>query len=211
MNFRIAISILVALMLALTSVSSYAGQGQGGGGAPADRAQQVDRDRTYDRDRMQDRDRIDVPDQKRDRDRDQDKVHDPDQDQARDRDRIHVQDPLSLKAKDIYGSDLMTEGELNQYRKQLKKANSVQAREQFQAQHEEKMQQRAMQQGQDLVPPGQGPIYGGEFMSVQERNQYREQLRFLDSDAERQQFQAQHREQMKMRADALNLEVEEAE
>lgn len=211
MNFRIAISIFVASMLVLTAVSSYAAQGRGSGGASADRAQQVDRDRTYDRDRMQDRDRIDTPDQDRDRDRDRDKSQDPDQDQVRDRDRIHVQDPLSLQDKDIYGSALMTEGELNQYRMQLKNANSVQAREQIQAQHEEKMQQRAMQQGQDLVPPGQGPIYGGEFMSVQERNQYREQLRLIDSDAERLQFQAQHREQMNARARALNLEVEDAE
>jgi hypothetical protein len=210
MNFRTAISILVALMLALTSVSSFAGQGKGGD-ASADRAQQVDRDRTYDRDRIQDRDRIDVPDQDRDRTRDRDKIHDPDQDQVRDRDRIHTQDPLSLEDKYIYGNELMTEGELNQYRKQLKKASTVQAREQFQAQHEEKMQQRAMQQGQDLVPPGQGPIYGGKFMSVQERNQYREQLRLLDSDAERQQFQAQHREQMNTRARELDLEIEEAE
>jgi len=199
----------VASMLALTAVSSYAAQGRGSGGASADRAQQVDRDRSYDRDRIRDRDRIDIPDQDRDRDRDRDKIQD--QDQVRDRDRIHLQDPLSLQDKDIYGSALMTEGELNQYRMQLKNANSVQAREQFQAQHEEKMKQRALQQGQDLVPPGHGPIYGGEFMSVQERNQYREQLRLLDSDAERLQFQAQHREQMDTRARALGLEVEEAE
>ncbi len=48
-------------------------------------------------------------------------------------------------------------------------------------------------------------------MSVQERNEYREQLRLIDSDKEREQFQAQHRDQVNQRAAALGLEVEEAE
>lgn len=68
-----------------------------------------------------------------------------------------------------------------------------------------------MKQGKDIVPPGQGPIYGGELMSVEERNQYREQLQQMDSDQERTQFQAQHREKMEARAKALEREVEEAE
>ena len=105
----------------------------------------------------------------------------------------------------------MTAGECDQYREQLGSLSSQAAREQYQAQHEEMMQQRALQQGQDLVPPGQGPIYGGELMSVQERNEYREQLRLRDSEAERQQFQAEHRELMRQRAQALDLEIEEAE
>ena len=216
MKFRTVISILVASTLAFTAMSSFAGQGQRGG-ASADRAQQVDRDRTYDRDRMsdrdrtfdrdrtQDRDRIDVPDQ--DRDRARDRVDTPEQD--RDRDRIH--DPANLRDQDIFGNEFMTPAECDQYREQLGSLNTQEARQQFQAQHEEMMQQRALQQGQDLVPPGQGPIYGGEFMSVQERNEYREQLRLFDSEAERQQFQAQHREQVNERARALNLEIEEAE
>ena len=73
------------------------------------------------------------------------------------------------------------------------------------------MQQRAQQQGQDLVPPGQGPIYGSELMSVQERNEYREQLRLIDSDTDRQNLQVKHREQMQARAHALNIKIEEAE
>ena len=194
MTYKMAISVIVASMLALTSMSSLAGQGQRqGGNAGADRMQQVDRDRSYDRDRMQDRDRI----------------HDAAQD--RDRDRIHMQDPSKIKDQDIYGNELMTNAERKQYRKELGNTNSQRSREKFQAKHEEKMQKRAMQQGQDLVPPGQGPIYGGELMSVQERNQYREQLRLIDSDPEREQFQAQHRDRINQRARALDLEVEEAE
>ncbi len=211
MKFRTIISILVASTLALMAIPSLAGQGQHG--ASADRAQQVDRDRTYDRDRMsdrdrtQDRDRSDVPDQDRDRDRDRDRIETPDQD--RDRDRIH--DPANFRDQDIYGNEFMTSAECDQYRKELGSAKTREARREFQVRHEEKMQKRAMQQGQNLVPPGQWQIYGGEFMSVQERNEYRKQLRLFDSEAERQQFQAQHHEQMRERARVLNLEIEEAE
>ena len=202
MKSRTLISFLVASALAFTSMSAVAQQGQRGG-ASADRAQQVDRDRTYDRDRMSDRDRT----YDRDRTQDRDRVDTPEQD--RDRDRI--QDPANLGNQDIYGNELMTQAERDQYRKELGNAKTEQARRELQAQHEERMQQRAQQQGRDLVPPGQGPVYGGELMSVQERNEYREQLRIIDSEAERQQFQAQHRERMDQRARALNLKIEEAE
>jgi len=193
MRLRVAISIIVATILALTSMSSFAGQGHGQGSHAGDRAQQADRDRSYDRDRMQDRDRI----------------HDAAQD--RDRDRIHMQDASKMRDQDIYGNQLMTAAERKQYRKKISSANTQQERERIQAQHEQKMQQRALSQGKDLVPPGQGPIYGGEFMTVQERNQYREQLRQMDSDPEREKFQAQHRDRINQRANALGLEVEEAE
>jgi len=202
MKSTTTISILVAMVLAFTSASSFAQQGQRGG-AGADRGQQVDRDRTYDRDRMSDRDRT----FDRDRTQDRDRTETPEQD--RDRDRI--QDPANLGDGEIYGNELMTPAERDQYRNEFGNANTQQARQEFQAKHEEMMQQRALQQGQDLVPPGQGPIYGGEVMSVQERNEYREQLRLSDSESARQQLQAQHREKVNERAHALNLKIEEAE
>jgi hypothetical protein len=189
MNVSIVISILVASMLALTPVSSYAQKGGKGGGATATPSQQVDRDR------IQDRTRLDTPDQDRDRDRD----------------RLQVQDPMKLENKDIYGSGLMSGDEMNQYRKQLQNAKTEQERTQVQAQHEERMKARALRQGKDLVPPGQGSIYGGELMSVEERNEYREQLRMQKSEQERQKLQAQHREVIDQRAKALDIEVEEAE
>jgi hypothetical protein len=196
MKYSTLISALAALVLAFTPMSSFAQKGQGGG-ANADRSQQVDRDRAYDRDRMSDRDRT----------QDRDRSNDPEQD--RDRDRL--QDPASLKSEDIYGNQLMTDAERRQYRDELGDSNTQESRMEFQAQHEQEMQQRALQQGQDLVPPGQGPIYGGEFMTVQERNQYREQLRLIDSDQEREKFEAQHRERVNQRANALGLDVEGAE
>ena len=197
MKYRTVISILVASALALTSASSFAQQGQHGGGGAADRSHQADRDRSYDRDRMTDRSRTEFPAHKRDQDRDQD--------------RTKLQDPDRMNDQDIYGNALMTDPERKQYRKELGQSNESGSGTEFQAQHEQKMQKRALEQGQDLVPPGQGSVYGGEFMTVQERNQYREQLRLSDSDADREQFQAQHRDRIKLRANALGLEVEEAE
>jgi hypothetical protein len=184
MRHRLSISIILASMLALTFITVGAQQGQGGGGS-GDRDQQMDRD--YDRDMDQDRDRV------------------------QDRDRLHITDPASLREEDIYGSTMMTDEELRLYRNQLENMETVEAREHYQIKHEAKMQERAQLQGKDLVPPGQGPIYGGELMTVQERNEYREQLRHMDSEEEREKFQAQHHEQMNLRAKALELDIEEAE
>ena len=176
-----------------------------------------DRDRTYDRDQDQDRDRDrdyaagESMDRDRDRDRDQLQGHDQDRDRTRDQDHRQITDPATLGDEHIYGSALMSQEELKQYRNQLTIMESEESRELYQAQHEAKMQERAQLQGKDLVPPGQGPIYGGELMTVQERNQYREQLRKMDSEDEREKFQAQHREQMELRAKALELDIEEAE
>ena len=195
MRYAATISIVAALTLALTSLSVSAGQGRGGGGKPG--ATRPPPPMQQDR----------IPD--RDRTRDQTQLEEPDRD--RDRDRIHQKDAAEIKDGDIYGAALMTEKERNQYRNQISEAKSEQAREQIQSRHEQAMRDRAMQQGKDLGPPGQGPIYGGELMSVQERNEYREQLRLSGSQEDRTKLQAQHREKMDQRADALKLDIEEAE
>lgn len=54
-------------------------------------------------------------------------------------------------------------------------------------------------------------IYDYELMKAHERNEYREQLRQLDSEKERKKFLAQHREKMNHRATALGAQIEEAE
>ncbi len=195
MKPKTAISIIMVSALGFTSIASFAQQGQRGG-TGADRAQQVDRDRTYDRDRMSDRDRT----------QDRTRIDAPKQD--RDRDRIH--DPANMSDKDIYGSELMTAAERNQYRKELGDSKTQASRNEFQARHEAMMQERALLKDRDLVPPGQGPIFGGELMSVQERNEYREKLRVLGTKQEREKFQAQHRDRVNERAAALGVEIEEA-
>ena len=134
-----------------------------------------------------------------------------DQDQDRSRSRLETRDQAKLHDKDIYGHELMTRQELNQYRQKMQEMHTTKAREQFQMQHEEKMRERALQQNKEIVPPGQGPIYRGELMTVQERNAYREQLRIIQSEEERSRFLARHKEKMDKRADATDQETEEAE
>ena len=193
MKRKTAISLFLASALAMTATLTYAQGGPGGGGprgggagnGAMDRMQQMDRDQTFDRDRLQDRDR------------------------TQDRQRIH--DPVQMRDEDIYGSALMSNAERRQYRQQLGSAGSDQARQAYQQQHEQKMQQRALRQGVDLVPPGQGPVYGGALMSVQERNEFREQLRQAGSQEERNALMAQHRELVQERARALNMNVEDVE
>lgn len=215
MTYKLSITLILVSILVLMFVAVGAQQGQGGGSGDRDQQmdrdydRDMDRDRDYDRDMVQDRDYDRDMDQ--DRDRDQLRGHDQDRDRIQDRDRLHVTDPGSMRDEDIYGSAMMSKEELKQYRNQLMKMESVEAREQYQTRHEAKMQERAQLQGKDLVPPGQGAIYGGELMTVQERNEYREQLRHMDSDEEREKFQARHQEQMKLRAKALDRDIEEAE
>ena len=135
----------------------------------------------------------------------------PQRDQDRLQSREETQDMVRLRDEEIYGHELMTNEELNQYRKQLQTMRTPQAREQFQMQHEEKMRVRALQQNREIVPPGQGPIYRGDMMSTQERNEYREQLRKIESEEERARFLARHREKMDERAEPAKEETEEAE
>ena len=193
MKHKTAISILATSVLILSSAAIYAQHGPPGGHAqPQDRAQaergqQSDRDRDFDRDRLRDRDMMEAQD--------------------RDRDRTHMPDFANLSDEDIYGSEVMTVEERNEYRNQLKNAATAQEREQIEARHKEMVKAKAQSKGVDLVPPGKG-IYGGALMTVEERSRYREQLRMIDSDEERLQFMAQHREEMQIRAKAQGIELE---
>lgn len=143
-------------------------------------------------------------------DRDQSHMELHDKDRLHDRDRIQQQDGATLKDEEIYGHELMSREELNRYRNQLQQQQTAEDRERFQHEHEERMRERAATQGKDLVPPGQGPVYGGKLMSVEERNEYRERLRQIESEEERLRFEAQHREEMQKRAEALQIEIEDA-
>jgi hypothetical protein len=160
-------SALLAAAVVLLPIDGFAqgrGPGGGGNGAGAHERAQVERGQT---------------------DRDRDRV--------RDQDRIHQ--PATAPAY---------EGAQAQQRKQAQEQKQIQ------------------EQKQVHVPgTGNGPdsdIYGHELMSVQERNQYREQLRLVESDPEKKtRFEAQHREQMQVRAKAQGAviddggEIEEAE
>lgn len=131
-------------------------------------------------------------------------------DRLHDQDRIRSQDSAKLRDEDVYGHELMSRDELNQYRIELRERATAEERKQFQLEHEERMRERAAIQHRDLVPPGQGPIYGGNLMSVEERNEYRERLRRIESEEERTRFEALHREEMRKRSQALQIEIEDA-
>jgi hypothetical protein len=151
---------LLAAAVVLSPTDGFAqGQGSGRGGG----------------DQMHSRDRAQVERGQSDHDRDR----------MRDRDRIHQ--PAMDPAQDM-----------------------TQAQERKQAQDRQQIQQ----QKQIHVPgTGNGPdsdIYGHELMSVQERNQYREQLRLVESDPEQKtRFLAQHREQMQSRAKAQGVVIDQ--
>lgn len=141
MRIQMTISILTATALLLASMSALAQgrHGQGGAQAPAQDRAQIERgQRDFDRDRLQDRDRTTNP--SRDRDRDQDRTHAPDN--------------ASFGDKDVYGGEFMSVEERNQYREQLRLTESdPEARTKLEAQHQERMQQRAKAQGKTLEPP----------------------------------------------------------
>ena len=161
-------STLLAAALVLLPFDGFAqGRGQGGGG---------------DQVRAQERAQAERGQMDRDRDR------------VRDQDRTHQ--PATAPAY---------EGTQSQQQKQVQQREQVQEQEQKQI---------------HVPDTGNGPdsdIYGHELMTVQERNQYREQLRLVESDPEKKtRFEAQHREQMQTRAKAQGFviddgEIEEAE
>lgn len=141
MKAQTTISILVASALALASVSVFAQGSRGQGGASAPQRAQVERgQRDFDRDRMRDRDRVSDPAQDRQRDRDQD--------------RTHVPEHAQLGENGIYGGELMSVQERNQYREQLRLTESdPKAQTKLRAEHKERMQQRAREQGKEIKDP----------------------------------------------------------
>ena len=144
MRIQTTVSLLTAaaLVLASTAVLAQGRHGQGGA-QPMQRAQVERGQKDFDRDRLRDRDRITNPAQDRDRLRDQDRTHAPD----------HA--PFGEQGGNgIYGGEMMSVEERNQYREQLRLTeNDPQARTRFMAQHKEEMQERAKVQGVELKDP----------------------------------------------------------
>ena len=56
-----------------------------------------------------------------------------------------------------------------------------------------------------------GGIYGGNLMTEQERNEYRERLHSMNTEQERDAFTAQHRQQMQQRSKERNVPIEVTE
>ena len=135
MKTRTGIFTLAAVMLILTPLVGLAkgpGKSQAGVRAQVERSQH-----DADRDRIRARDRVDQPAYEHDRKRDQDRTKAP--------------DTAKQGGDKIYGQQLMSEQERNQYREQLRLIGpDPEKRTEYMAQHREKMQARAKLQGIDL-------------------------------------------------------------
>ncbi|MEJ2515853.1 MAG: hypothetical protein P8080_01995 [Gammaproteobacteria bacterium] len=160
MKLRTAVVALLAGLLAATSTTAMA-QGQtrqGDRGEQANRERQLERDLGRDRsvqhDRLQTRDRSSVRAEARDQQPAQ--GGDGDQNQVRKQDRYQTgqpEYPMGVADADIYGHQMMTAQERNQYREQLENA-SEEEKLRLKAQHREQMQMRAKEEGIDLDVPG---------------------------------------------------------
>ena len=157
---NLVVAVLAGLLVAgSTSVlAQQKGEGQGPGAERTGQStQERQQERVQDRERISSPDRLMLEQQDRDRDqtrdqlkdpdqlKDQDRLRDQDQDRDRDRDRIHQDE--------VYGAELMTEGEMSRYRAQIQSAASEQERQMIQAKHREEMQVRAREKGVELEEP----------------------------------------------------------
>ena len=133
-KFRIAT--LVAAVMTLATATSIAqnqpstprqGQGQGQGQGQPQSTQQRQMERSTDQNRAAEHDRL--------------------QQREQDRTKSHATSPQAgngeAKGQGIYGGNLMTEQERNQYRKRLGSLETEQERNAFMAQHQEAMQKRS--------------------------------------------------------------------
>ena len=81
--------------------------------------------------------------------------------------------------------------------------------ERLQTRERDRTQDREQAQAKEHEAAGSGePIYGGNLMTVQERNRYREQLATMQTEQERKEFEARHRAQMQARAKERGVDPE---
>jgi hypothetical protein len=154
MNLVVAV---LAGLLAAGSTSVLAqqkGEGQGPGAERTGQStQERQQERVQDREQISNPDRLMLDQQDRDRDqtRDQDQLKDQDQDQLKDQDQDRDRD--RIHQDEVYGAELMTEGEMSRYQAQIQSAASEQERQMIQAKHREEMQVRAREKGVELEEP----------------------------------------------------------
>lgn len=96
-------------------------------------------------------------DQVQDKARGQDQLQTQDQTKTQDKDQLRTQD--QLQDKQIYGHQLMSAEERNQFRQKMMTAKTVEEREQIRAEHHKTMQARAKAKGINL--PDEPPMHRG--------------------------------------------------
>ena len=80
--------------------------------------------------------------------------------QDRTQDQTQSQTRQTIRDRDIYGSQLMTRQERNEYRARMRAAASAEERESIRAEHHERMKERAQARGMTLPDQpraGRGP------------------------------------------------------
>lgn len=98
----------------------------------------------------------------------------------------------------IYGGYQMTEQERQQYRQTLKSANSEQERTQIRAEHQKQIHMQS--QNKALFDDGAGGfIYGGDQITEQERQAYRQMLKSATSEQQRNEIRMKHQEKVQKR------------
>jgi opacity protein-like surface antigen len=102
-------------------------------------------------------------------------------------------------------------GQQQQMQQQQRQADRAMSQEQtmdhdrLQTRERDRTQAQASQGAAKTAAKG---IYGGNLMTAEERNQYREKLGKLQTEQERNEFEARHREQMQLRAKERGVEPE---
>jgi len=97
-----------------------------------------------------------------DQDRDRDKLQTQDRDKLQAQDKDQTRDQLRTRDRDIYGSQLMTTEERNEYHAKMRAAKTAQEREQIRKEHHERMKVRAKEKGVTIPdePPERGKGMG---------------------------------------------------
>lgn len=131
MNAKFLVTSTLAVALLAISMASL-GQHGPKQRPTADRPGAGKMEQSYDRGQMQGRDQADQQDRQKA------------QEQAKSATKSRQAD------RDIYGYQLMTEQERNEYRERLAKAGTEQERQQISAEHRAEMQARAKERGVDL-------------------------------------------------------------
>ena len=104
--------------------------------------------------------------------------------------------------------------QMQQQQREAERAMSqdrVMDQERLQTRERDRTQDQAQTQAQTQTKASAGGgegIYGGNLMTVQERNQYRAELGGLQNEQQRKEYEARHREQMQLRAKERGIEPE---
>lgn len=138
------LSVMVSALFLLSSATAIAQGPQGGSqGAQQGRSQGGQQYQNQNQQQKRQADRAMSQDQTMD----QQRLQDRDRTRTQDRDQVHAQQQAQAKQAGIYGGNLMTAEERNQYRAELGKMTSEQQRNEYAERHREQMQKRSKERG----------------------------------------------------------------